>query len=885
MADRYWVGGTGTWDATSTANWSATSGGAGGASAPTSADNVIIDANSGTGTITCTGAVCNDITVTASQAITLGAASSTLSVYGNLTFPSGGSFSTGTGARTITFAATTTGKTITTNGKSIYDAVFNGVGGGWTLGSALTYSGITLTNGTFDSGSYSLVGGTILLGSGTKTLNLNNSTVTLLANIPISFATNSAGFTFNAGTSTINCSAGNPTFAGGAFTFYNVAFTSTAITTITITGANTFNDLSFATPTGSYLKGVIFSGNQTINGTLTAQSGNTDPTKRILFASDVVGTQRTITAAAIDIQCADFRDINAAGAATWNDSTRSKYWGDCLGNTGITFNAGRTVYWNLAGTNLWSSTGWAATNNGTPNAQYFPLAQDTATFTEAGTAGTITIQTFWQVGSIQMADGVSNRTTAFTLIAGSPSIYGNVTLFSNLTLTGTGTITFSGQSRTQTITSAGVTWPQPITINVPNGTVKTQDALTMASTQTLTAGTLDLNNNTLTCGFFSSSNSNTRSIAFGTGNITVTGSGFIVWDVGAATGFSYSGIPNVYATYSGSVGTRTYYHGRVGGTESNSVNLYVTGGSDVFRTALDGVYSSVKDFNFTGFSGTLNVIRLFIYGNTTFSSGMTLSADVFDIKFSATSGTQQITTNGQTLDFPITKNGAGTLQLQDALTLGATRSFTHTAGTVDLNGKTLTAPVAYSTSNSSVRSINFGNGGIISLPGSGTAFNATVATNLTTSGTGRIDMTSASAKTFAGGGASYPMLNQGGAGALTITGANTFQDLLNTVRGASIVLPAATTTTVNNLSLNGSSGNLVAITSSVSGSKATINKTSGQVGLQYCSLKDIQAQGGAKFRAPSNYGNTNVSGNAGWDFDALNTTQDNFMFFFGDTIR
>ena len=52
MANRYWVGGTGTWNAASTANWSATSGGASGASAPTSADIVFIDASSGSGTIT-----------------------------------------------------------------------------------------------------------------------------------------------------------------------------------------------------------------------------------------------------------------------------------------------------------------------------------------------------------------------------------------------------------------------------------------------------------------------------------------------------------------------------------------------------------------------------------------------------------------------------------------------------------------------------------------------------------------------------------------------------------------------------------------------------------------------------------------------------------------
>jgi hypothetical protein len=52
MANRYWVGGTGVWDTVSTANWSSTSGGAAGASAPSSADIVFINASSGSGTIT-----------------------------------------------------------------------------------------------------------------------------------------------------------------------------------------------------------------------------------------------------------------------------------------------------------------------------------------------------------------------------------------------------------------------------------------------------------------------------------------------------------------------------------------------------------------------------------------------------------------------------------------------------------------------------------------------------------------------------------------------------------------------------------------------------------------------------------------------------------------
>jgi autotransporter family porin len=52
MADRYWVGGSDTWNSTAGLKWATTSGGAGGASAPTTSDNVFINAASGAGTIT-----------------------------------------------------------------------------------------------------------------------------------------------------------------------------------------------------------------------------------------------------------------------------------------------------------------------------------------------------------------------------------------------------------------------------------------------------------------------------------------------------------------------------------------------------------------------------------------------------------------------------------------------------------------------------------------------------------------------------------------------------------------------------------------------------------------------------------------------------------------
>ena len=56
-AARFWVGGTGTWDGSSTTNWAATSGGAGGQSVPGSSDTATFDSNSGGGTVTVNTAV------------------------------------------------------------------------------------------------------------------------------------------------------------------------------------------------------------------------------------------------------------------------------------------------------------------------------------------------------------------------------------------------------------------------------------------------------------------------------------------------------------------------------------------------------------------------------------------------------------------------------------------------------------------------------------------------------------------------------------------------------------------------------------------------------------------------------------------------------------
>lgn len=151
MADRYWVGNGGNWN--DTAHWSASSGGASGASVPTSSDNVFFNGSSGTGTCTINvTANCLNFDTTGSTIGTIAGSFTTLNVYGNMVLKSGLSFSkTGT----INFLATSGTKTITSNGVNIYSAiVLNGSGGTFQLADDLYIrENFTRTAGTFDPNS------------------------------------------------------------------------------------------------------------------------------------------------------------------------------------------------------------------------------------------------------------------------------------------------------------------------------------------------------------------------------------------------------------------------------------------------------------------------------------------------------------------------------------------------------------------------------------------------------------------------------------------------------------------------------------------------------------------------------------------------------------
>lgn len=468
----------------------------------------------------------------------------------------------------------------------------------------------------------------------------------------------------------------------------------------------------------------------------------------------------------------------------------------------------------------------------------------------------------------------------FTFSA-SPSITGNLSLpVSNFTMTGAATINFTATSA-KTITTGGNSISCDVVFNGVAGSWQIQDAFTTARTSTLTNGTLDLNNLTYTTLTFVSSNTNTRVIAFGTGKIVLSGgNNLTIWNTATATNLSFTGTPNIEASSVGSTGTRTILAGSTAGeNETYAPPFKILGGTDA--VAMTG--SALGNVDFTGFAGTFGNQIIKFYGDLTISSGMTLTGGANAWTFAKTTGVQLFTNAGATLDQPFTENGAGgTLRLGGNITItGATRSLGLTNGTLDLNGHTLTMGVAVTSTGT--KNITW-NGGTFVLTGSGaTAFNNNAPTNFTTTagtGAGVISMTSASAKTFVGGGSTFnAKLAQDGAGTLTITGSNTFTDISNSVQPTSVLFTAGTTNTfTTGFSLSGTSGNLVTL-GSVTAATHTLSKASGVVSVNYVTISQSTATGGATWDAFTTNGNVDGGSNSGWIFTAP-PTSGNFLVFF-----
>jgi hypothetical protein len=530
MADRYWVGGSASWDATAGTKWATTSGGAGGATVPTAADNVYFTAASGTVTVTvaaggftvfnldCTG-------FTGSLVV-----SGPPTIYGTVFKLSAGM--TYSQSANLTFiGGTGVTQTITTAGKTLGTVQFGPSTGIFSLDGALTCSSVNILGGTFNTNNFNVTASTLVSsGTNTRVINLGSSTVTLSAAGAGTFnISDSTNLTFNAGTSQINFTSTTTSTLSGAvsgnpLTFYNVGFTGVRTTTqlpgISITGINTFNNLSFVGPSSAAVVQVTLERSNTINGTFS--TSGTAGNRRIWFVTVNYGIAQTLTVnGTTNLTDADFRDIYVVGTAAPITGTRI---GDLRGNSGITFPAPKTVYWRTSAGSNWSLNNWSSTIGGAASTDSFPLAQDIAAFPNTGLSSGATVtfdSAIPYTGSIDM----SARTNAMTFsVPSAITVYGDWKNGSGTTNSIAVALNFSGR-KTQTITSAGKAFSSAsINIDSFGGTVELADAFTLAGTSfTFINGTFDTKGYAVTALGFGSNGSNPRAVKLGASTVTLSG--------------------------------------------------------------------------------------------------------------------------------------------------------------------------------------------------------------------------------------------------------------------------------------------------------------------------------------------------------------------------
>lgn len=406
---------------------------------------------------------------------------------------------------------------------------------------------------------------------------------------------------------------------------------------------------------------------------------------------------------------AAFLDANSGSGTVTLDISPTIQTLTCTGFTGTLAFGTNTISLNSTGTIFTGATTMTVT--GTPliictNSSATSRVINPTAVTEANSisfritagTGTMNLSSAVTYRDLDFTDEINPTGYAGALANSSNTIYGNFKASSGMTRTaGTGVYTFAATSGTKTINTAGVAFDNPFTFNGVGGTWQLVSALTSGDTRTATLinGTLDLNGYTLTTGLFSSNNGNIRTLAFNTGNITLTGSSTTIWTTGNATNFSFTGTPTINCTYSGSTGTRTFQLNNTGGTETNVVNINITAGTDGVTI---GSSSKVKNLNLTGWAGALNSPNTTYYGSLTKSSGMTdVSAGGTSI-FAATSGTNTITSNGVAFACNVTFNGiGGTWVCADALSTGA-NALTMTNGTLKLAAGTTSTVDSFVTS-------------------------------------------------------------------------------------------------------------------------------------------------------------------------------------------
>lgn len=748
-----------------------------------------------------------------------------------------------------------------------YNAFYNGT---WTVSGACTIYGnlwINSSSTLAESANAITFGGT----SGTKTLDTGYKVITF----PIIF--NGIGGTFQLTA---------PLYMGsGAARSVSVVNGIFDVNSLDIT-AN-FAGSTFSTNTNSVtIKNV--GTNVTIPFTIT--SGTCTFSTACSFGGVVTLTAGTMTLGA-NVSVAGYFNYTA-GTINLSTFNLTLYNCQASGATTRVINFGTGSYINLTGQDNGAAYVWLATTpgtfsyTGTSDIRVTPASEGITVTTGMGAAteatsmnvtyygGNYTINSYGNYKNI-----VHSHYTTCPWLVGTVTVYGNITNDGNAIPQSTATIlTIAGASGTKTITSGGRAYPNPVVFNGAASIWTLQDDFTTTSTVTHTAGTIQLNDHILTGTTFNTSGAVTRAINFGptalSGRIVCTyaGATATVFTAATTTGLTISGtypLVHINSVVNSLAAVYTVASGAI--SEATAFNFWFQGNFTLGFLNTATYTAKDIDFGYYGsFSGTWSATSTCtIYGSVLLGPNMALTTSASAMTLGATSGTKTITSNGKTIPFPITLNASGaTYQLADTFAMStAALAFTHTNGTLNLNGVTCTLGV-YATG-AGTKSLLF-NGGYLYITGSGvTAFNNANPSGYTVGPGGSygfILMSSATAKTFVGGGSNYNCyIVNSGAGALTIsgnstytylglgytilvTGSNSFKQIAAYYGSRVLTLTAGTTQTITvsgGWNVVGSAGDLTTINSATAGTVANIarnyavNDANYAGSTDYVSLKDI----------------------------------------------
>lgn len=571
-------------------------------------------------------------------------------------------------------------------------------------------------------------------------------------------------------------------------------------------------------------------------------------------------------------------------------------------------------YW-VGGTGSWTSTAnWSATSGGTPGASVPTISDnvfiDNNSFLPGGS---------FQISvpsSLSVADLTVTRTNGNVIwnpsyTSNNININGNLSLNSSLTSFNSA-ITFTGSSFATAYMSGGLTWS--ITIDKTAGGRVTllsnidtrgyNPATYGVNPLTFTRGYLDLNGYNLTTSNFSSSNSNSRAIEFGGGNIILTlvynstANTTLIFSMTNVTGFSNVDDSGYFVLQGAGPSLDVYVPSN--GDDSNTVSFHVNSPhiyrfSFAFSTTapvtISGLRLSNGSITTPDVSNTLGFPPIiYMYGDLVIDGTATTYAEMRMV-----SSTRNQTISGgagtltrvnrswfyqqgfQTITLTlrpsliIQKSGGTFANLDQNLTL-VNMLFQLSSGGLNTNDYTVSVGAFWSSS-TSVRELNIGNSDwVISSSDSNYKYwNTSTTTNLTftfdPSNQASISLSSTGTQTFRGGGLSFPELIITTASTVTIFGNNEFVDISNTAQPCTVSFEANTTNTFDNFSLSGTSGNLVTIYSNSTLSPFYLQTNGNDVNVSFCSIaRSIANNVDVNWNAFLVNGNVDAGSNDGWRF-------------------